>query len=274
MAGTVFRHLTLGRFVPGDSLIHRLEPRVKIVLATVIFILPLLTQEYLSYLFQAAFQCVAFLAAGLPLGGLWRSLRPLFVIMFVTGLIVAISTEGIPAGAVGPFTFTQEGIRLALSATCRALLLLGAGLILVMTTSPLSFTDGLLRLLRPVAFLGLPAEEFAVMTTVAIRFVPVLFEEAERIRRAQLARGAAKAAWGLSGDMSRHFRNTTLLVTALFQGAIRRAEELAIAMDARCYSPGRGRVPSREYTVGRREVIAAVAVMLLTAVSLWTEVSV
>lgn len=273
MTSTGFRPLILGKFVPGDSFIHSLEPRVKIALASVLFILPLLTERYLSYLFQLVFQGVAFLSAGLPLGGLWRFLRPLLAVMFVAGLIMAMTTEGLPAATFGPFTLSQEGIRLAVSSIFRVVLLLGAGLILVMTTSPLSFTDGLQRLLSPVAAIGLPAGEFAVMTTVAIRFVPVLFEEAERIRRAQLARGAALPYEGMVWGMTRQFRNMSMLVAALFQSALRRAEELAIAMDARCYSPGRGRVPSREYTVGRREVGAAVAVTILVAASLWAEVS-
>ncbi len=253
-----------GQFVPGHSSLHNLEPRVKIILFLVLVVLPLASENRLILITQSGLQALAFIAARLPLLELWRSLRLVIGLLAITAVVLVFSTPGVAAYSLGPFEPTNEGVNLAVNSTLRALLLMGAGLLLITTTSPIAFTDGLESLMRPMRRFGVPVSELALMTTVAIRFVPILLEEAERIRKAQEARGAKLAG----GGMARLFKHISYLVVILFKGALRRAEELAVAMDARGYRPGVGRVPSREYAVGLREGVAVAVVFLPIALAI------
>ena len=263
--------MTLGQFLPGDSPVHRLDPRTKILLMVAYIVLVFLVGRLPVFLLPAAFVVGVVLLARVPLRYLGSSVRPirwLLVFMFIINLFFTQGRTVLVEWWI--FRITQESLRQAVFITLRLLLLVMGTSLLTLTTSPIVLTDGLERLLKPLAVFRFPAHELAMMMTIALRFIPLLMEEVERIQKAQMARGADFT----SGNLIVRARSMIPILVPLFVSAFRRADELALAMESRCYHGGEGRTRMRELHLHRRDLVAAaVMAALFAAVILLSRVS-
>lgn len=230
-------HMTLGQYVPADSFVHHLDPRCKIVAAVALLTGVFLVSDLRLFpLWALLLPCLAFLAR-IPLTMVLRSARPVVVLVLLTALIHVFFTKGEAIWQWGIVSITGEGLVMAARMGLRLLfLVLFAGL-LTLTTSPMELSDGLERLFSPLTPLGFPAHDLAMMMTIALRFIPTLLDETDRIMKAQLARGADLDR----GNVVRRLRAFIPVLVPLFVIVFQRADDLATAMEARGYRGGRGR---------------------------------
>ncbi|NLW07828.1 MAG: energy-coupling factor transporter transmembrane protein EcfT [Clostridia bacterium] len=249
----------LGQYMPGNSAIHRLDPRTKLLSLFFYGVAILLAPNATAALISGSVIFPLIIVAGLRLAFIWRQLRPLLIFMTIVFAFQAVLTPGEALAAVGPAIITREGLNLGLMALARVFYLVLAAALLTATTDPLSLADGLEKLLRPGTRLGLPSQELALMLTLALRFVPTMLEEAERIMRAQMARGASFK--GLK------VKNLMPLIIPLFISAFRRAEALAEAMEARAYQGGKGRTRMRELALRPADYIFFIFTIMLVGSS-------
>lgn len=254
--------ITLGQYFPGTSFLHRLDPRAKIV-STLIFIIAIFFADSLaSYGIVTAFVVLNFAVSRLPLKLILKSLKPLWVIIVFTMAVHIFTTPGHILWQWGVLQITQEGVYQGSLMTARLVYLIVFSSLLTYTTSPIVLTDGIEHLLNPFRRIGVPAHELAMMMTIALRFIPTLLEETDRIMKAQTARGANFT----SGSIWQRGKNMIPLLVPLFVSAFRRADELATAMEARCYRGGEGRTRMNELMYTYRDGIALGAVVVVTAV--------
>ncbi len=233
----MLRDITIGQFYPVDSAIHKMDPRFKI-LGAFAFIFSLFTvKSLIIYPLVVAFIGGVILISRVPLNYILRGLKPIMFIIIFAFVINMFLTPGIPIQKIGPFTITIEGIRQAVFMASRLVLLIVGTSLLTLTTSPIELTDGIERLLNPFKRIGVPAHELAMMMTIALRFIPTLLEETDKIMKAQMARGADFE----SGNLVNRAKSLIPLLVPLFIGAFRRADDLAMAMEARCYRGGENR---------------------------------
>lgn len=251
--------ITLGQYFPGDSWIHRLDPRTKII-GTLLFISAVfMAFSYTAYGVVLIFTLACILISGVPLAMMLKSLKPLWMIIILTGVIHAFSTPGTEVVSFGPFHITEEGIQQAVMMSARLVFLILVSSLLTFTTSPIALTDGIERLLKPFQKMGLPAHELAMMMTIALRFIPTLLDETDRIMKAQAARGADFT----SGNMLQRVRHLIPILVPLFVSAFRRADELAAAMEARCYRGGENRTRMKELQFSYLDAAATLLLVLL-----------
>ncbi len=258
----MLNNISLGQYFPGKSVIHRLDPRTKI-LATFIYIVAIFfAAAYPAYGALAAFAAAVVLASRLPLLMVLRSLKPIWIIVVLTLGIHMFTSPGEHVIFTWKFlSVTEEGLNLGIQMSIRLILLLLFSSVLTFTTSPIVLTDGIESLLRPFKRIGVPAHELAMMMTIALRFIPTLLEETDRIMKAQTARGADFS----SGNLLQRMKNMLPLLVPLFISAFRRADELAVAMEARCYRGGEGRTRMHELAYAARDYAALFLVVLLAA---------
>lgn len=251
--------ITLGQYFPGKSPLHVLDSRTKII-NTVLFITAVFfADNYVSYGIVTAFTLVLSLMTAIPLKMILKSVRPLWVIILLTVIVHVFNTPGQVAFHLGPFMATEEGIRQGVFMSLRLMLLIIVSSILTFTTSPIALTDGLERLMQPFKRVGLPAHELAMMMTIALRFIPTLLEETDRIMKAQIARGADFS----SGNIIKRAKNMVPLLVPLFVSAFRRADDLATAMEARCYRGGENRTRMKELKMTKKDSVAFCVVTML-----------
>lgn len=255
-------NINFGQYFPGNSFLHRLDPRTKIV-GTLLFISSIfLAEKVLSYTIILMFTLVAIAVSHIPLRIVFRSFRPLWVIVVLTLTIHMFSTPGLILYSWGPLTLTQEGLQQGILMSARLLFLIMISSLLTFTTSPIVLTDGIERLLSPFRKIGFPAHELAMMMTIALRFIPTLLEETDRIMKAQMARGADFH----SGNIVRRAQNLIPLLIPLFISAFRRADELATAMEARCYRGGENRTRMKELAMTWVDGAAACILLFMIGV--------
>ncbi len=229
--------ITIGQYYPGRSVLHRLDPRTKIVLLLFFLFAVFAFSSAPAYAILSALTLALMLASGVPMRMMVRSLRPIMWILFFTFLIHLLSTPGEALAKIWAFTVTREGIEQGFFISLRLVLLIFLSSLLTFTTSPLALTDALERLLAPFRCVGVPAHELAMMMTIALRFVPTLIQETDRIMKAQQSRGADFT----EGSILKRLRALIPILVPLFLSAFRRADDLAMAMEARCYHGGEGR---------------------------------
>ncbi len=259
-------NITLGQYFPGTSLIHRLDPRTKL-LAVLLYIIGIfLADSAIAYAVLTAFAACTILLSRLPLAMVVKSLKPIWVIVVLTLLIHMFATPGGQVLFAWRFlSVTQEGVVMGVKMSLRLILLLLFSSILTFTTSPIVLTDGIENLLQPFKRVGVPAHELAMMMTIALRFIPTLLEETDRIMKAQTARGADFG----EGSLLRRCKNMLPLLVPLFVSAFRRADELAVAMESRCYRGGAGRTRMHQLLYGVIDYAALALAVLLTAALAW-----
>lgn len=236
----MLKDITFGQFYPGNSLLHRTDPRIKLIILIEYLLIVLLASSAVAVGFSVLFTVFLIAFSGVRFSILIKSAKPLIFVLIFTGIINLFFTKG-SAEPLVDFYFIniyKEGIRAAILMTVRLLsLVLGSSVLISFTTSPLELTDAIERLLSPLKKIGLPVHEFAMMMSIALRFIPTLIEETNKIISAQKSRCADFE----SGNILRRLKALIPVLIPLFVSAIRRAEELADAMECRCYHGGEGR---------------------------------
>ncbi|NLH58324.1 MAG: energy-coupling factor transporter transmembrane protein EcfT, partial [Clostridiales bacterium] len=234
----MLKDITLGQYYPEDSPIHKLDPRTKLVITFIYIVIIFFVRYYIGYLFILSFLLLTIFLSRIPLRYVLKGLRPLLFIIIITFVLnLFFNTGGTVLFRVWKITVTREGLRQAIFMALRLIFLVSGSSILTLTTSPIALTDGLELLLRPLRVIRFPAHELAMMMTIALRFIPTLLEETDKIMKAQKARGADFE----SGNLLQRAKALVPLLVPLFISAFRRADELAMAMEARCYRGGDGR---------------------------------
>lgn len=262
----MLKDITIGQYIPGDSLIHHLDPRTKI-LSAVIFMVALFTvNNTLGYISMGIFTLVVILISQIPFRYLLKGLKPVLIIIIFTVTLHLFLTPGTEVFRWGIFKITWEGIRQGVFMGLRLIFLVFITSLLTLTTSPISLTDGLEYLLSPGRRIGIPAHELAMMMSIALRFIPTLLEETEKIMKAQMARGADFE----SGNLWRRAKNMIPLLVPLFVSAFRRADDLAMAMEARCYRGGTGRTRMKELVMHKGDYITLVLMGVFLAYAVFT----
>lgn len=248
----MIRDITLGQYYPADSPIHRLDPRVKIT-ATLLFIIELfIVDNFIGFAICAAVLGIVIAVSTVPLKFIMRGMKPILFILFFTFALNIFMVRGEVIWELGFLHITKEGIKIAVFMAVRLVLLITGSSMLTLTTKPLNLTDGMERMLSPFAKLGFPAHEIAMMMTIALRFIPTLLEETDKIMKAQQARGADFE----SGNIIRRAKALIPVLVPLFVSAFRIAQDLAMAMEARCYRGGSGRTRLHEMKLRGRDFAA------------------
>ena len=260
----MLKDITLGQFFPGNSVIHRLDPRTKLVML-VVYIAALFTaSDWISYGIVLGFLVLCIAISAIPLKAIFRGMKPLVMILIFTGILNVFFTVGETVlVSFWVITITLEGLVQAGFMMVRILMLVTGTFLMTYTTSPISLTDGLESLLGPLKKIHLPVHEMSMMMCIALRFISTLIEETDKIMSAQKARGADFE----SGSLMQRVRALVPILVPLFISAFRRADELATAMECRCYHGGDGRTKMKLLRYKRNDFLTyGVGVLLLAAV--------
>lgn len=256
----MLKDITIGQYIYGTSVLHRMEPSVKIVLTLCYAVIVLALKSLLSYAVYAVFTAAVIMVSAVPFKMLFKGLKPLLWIYAFTALFNLFMTPGHEIVRLLSLTVTSEGICAALLLAVRLTLLVMGTSLLTLTTAPLELTGGIEKLLSPLERIKLPAHEIAMMMTIAIRFIPTIGDEAQRLVKAQKSRGADME----SGSFIRRARAMVPVIVPLLTGVFRRADELADAMDSRCYGSGR-RTRMKETHISGRDIAAAAVFAAVSA---------
>ena len=250
--------ITLGQYFPGSSLLHRLDPRMKIILSAVYMAAIFLAKNAFCHLFTAIATVLLVLLSRISLRVVLRSVRPILYVLIFTMLLNLFFTSADGGRLLLDFwviRIYEEGVYRALFMALRVVLLvIGVSVLLTYTTTPIALTDAIESLLSPLKLLRIPVHEFAMMMTIALRFIPTLIEETEKIMNAQKARGADFT----SGSIFRRVRALVPILIPLFVSSFQRAIDLATAMECRCYRGGKGRTKLVRYTLHARDFVMLV----------------
>ena len=258
----MMKDITLGQYFPGDTVIHRMDPRTKILLVMVYIILTFSISNFVGYGLLALFIFFCIILSKIPPKFVIKGLKPILVFIVITALFNLFLTGGEPVFQWWIFTVTKQGIYFAAFMILRLVFLILGTSLLTLTTSPIALTDGLERLLNPFKRIGVPAHELAMMMTIALRFIPTLMEETDKIIKAQSARGADFE----SGNIIRRAKAMIPILIPLFISAFRRADELATAMECRCYRGGKNRTRLHELKYGKVDIEGWIVFLLLAAI--------
>ncbi len=254
----MFKDITIGQYVDGDSFIHKMDARVKILLSLFYIIILFLIRSPQAYAAFTVFMLFLVYLSKVPPKFILRGLKPMLYILIFTAVLNLFMTRGGTVLWVCPFwssmQITEEGVTTAVLMILRLVYLVVGTSILTLTTSPLMLTDGIEKILRPFEIIKVPAHEIAMMMTIAIRFIPTISEETEKIMKAQMARGADFE----SGNVFKRAKAMIPLLVPLFISAFRRADDLAIAMDSRCYHGGKNRTRMKQMKLTVRDLIAVI----------------
>ena len=261
----MLKDITLGQYFPGNSFLHRMDPRMKLILCVVYIVLLYVAKGITSFALIVLFTAGIILASGIQFRTIFKSLKPLiFILIFTTilNLFWNAGEDGTVLLKLGRLTIYLEGVIRALLMSLRIILLMaGTTVILMYTTSPISLTDAIEQLFAPLNKIKIPVHTFAMMMTMALRFIPTLLEETQKIINAQKARGADFE----SGNLIARAKALVPILIPLFISQFRRAEELATAMECRSYRGGEGRTRMTVLHFSSRDYIAVLAVALLFA---------
>lgn len=254
----MFKDITVGQYLPGNSVVHRMDPRSKILLTLFIIVFLFMTNSFVGYGLFALLIFGTVVVAKIPMNYILRGLKPLILILVLTFGLHLFMDPGDVLFHIGPINATKQGLISGLMMVFRLILLIVTTSIMTLTTSPIDLTDGLERLMRPFQVIGVPAHELAMMMTIALRFIPTLIEETDKIMKAQMARGADFE----SGNIIRRVKSMIPVLVPLFVSAFRRADELALAMEARCYRGGKGRTRMKELKFSSLDAVTSGAVLV------------
>ncbi len=259
----MIRDITLGQYYNSDSLIHRLDPRLKII-AVILFIAELFVAgSFIGFALCAAALSAVILLSRVPLAFILRGLKPILLIIIFTFCLNIFMVDGRVLWKWGFLQITEEGIYTAVFMAVRLILLIIGSSLLTFTTKPIALTDGIERMISPLNRVGVPTHEIAMMMSIALRFIPTLLEETDKIIKAQQARGADFE----SGNIFRRAKALIPILVPLFISAFRIAQDLAMAMEARCYRGGKGRTRMHQMKFSGADMAAAgVSAVFLAAV--------
>mgnify|MGYP001631027169 CR=1 FL=1 len=258
-------NITLGQYFPGQSPLHKLDPRAKILLTVALIVVVFLGRSYLDYALLYAFVLGAALLSRIDLKYMAKGLKPIFLIIVLTFVLnVFFAAGGNVIFQWGFLRVTDEGLKMAVLMALRLALLVFGTQLLTLTTSPIALTDGLESLMRPLSKIGFPAHELAMMMSIALRFIPTLIEETDKIMNAQKARGADFE----SGNILKKAKAMVPILVPLFISAFRRADELAVAMECRCYHGGKGRTRMKQFKLAGRDFVDSIICLIFAAATI------
>ena len=263
----MLRDITIGQHFPGDSLVHRFDPRLKLVLTIAYIVLLFAASNPLGLALSILFLAAMYKVAKIPGKMILKSLKPILPIVIFTAVLnlFFVSGEGEPLVHIWFLTIYAEGVRYAVLMAVRVMALIAGTSLLTYTTSPIVLTDAIEQLLKPLGKLHFPVHELAMMMSIALRFIPTLIEETDKIMNAQKARGAQLD----TGKMTERVKALVPVLIPLFISAFRRADELAMAMECRCYHGGEGRTRLKQLHMHRSDIlIAVVAVLVFVAIGM------
>ena len=261
----MLRDITLGQYYQTESVIHRMDPRVKLG-GTLLFIISLFFfKNFLGYAIAAIFLAVVIKLSGVPFKFMIRGMKTIILLLLITVVFNLFLTPGTPLVSFWKLTITIEGAKLAASMAIRLTLLIIGSSLMTLTTTPNNLTDGMEKMLKPLKVIKVPVHEVAMMMSIALRFIPILLEETDKIMKAQIARGADFE----SGNIFKRAKALVPLLVPLFISAFRRANDLAMAMEARCYRGGEGRTKMKPLKYQKRDYIAYLCLLIYMAGSIF-----
>lgn len=253
----MLRDITIGQYYPAKSVMHRLDPRVKFV-GTLAYIVSLfIFNSWIGYVISALFLAVMVKLSKVPLKFIVKGLKAIMILLLISMFFNAIFTPGHVVFKIWIIQITEEGLILAAKIGIRLILLIIGASLMTLTTTPNQLTDGLERLMNPLNKIHVPVHEIAMLMSIALRFIPILMEETDKIMKAQIARGADFE----SGNLIHKVKGMVPLLVPLFISAFRRANDLAMAMEARCYHGGDGRTQMKPLVYKRRDIMAYVVLV-------------
>ena len=248
-----FKNITLGQYYPVNSWVHNLDARSKLIATIVIIGVLFFASSAMAYGVIAIFVALAIVVSRVPFAFVLRGVRALvYIILFTFMLNILFAPGEVVLLSLGFLTITEEGLLWGLQMTTRLIMLLIVSSMLTLTTSPVSLTSAIESLLGPFKKVGLPVHEIAMMMTIALRFIPTLIEETDKIMKAQMARGASFD----TGSIMQRAKSLIPIIIPLFVSAFRRADDLAMAMEARCYRGDGNRTKMKELRYGKRDMLA------------------
>ena len=261
----MLRDITLGQYYPADSVIHKLDPRTKLF-ATLLFIISVFSFDgIVGFIVMTAFLFGVIALSKVPLSFMLRGLKAIMILLVIAGLFNLFLTPGQVLWSIWKIHITREGLRNAVLMTIRMVYLIMGSSVMTLTTTPNQLTDGLEKALKPLQKINVPVHEIAMMMSIALRFIPILIEETDKIMKAQMARGADFE----TGGLVKKAKNMVPLLVPLVVSAFRRANYLALAMEARCYVGGEGRtkmIPLVYHKVDRLAYVVVIAYFVLLMV--------
>ena len=257
----MLKDITLGQFFPGKTVVHRLDPRTKLILVIVYIVALFSAKSFVTYGIMLATLCGIIAASRILPKVILRSLKPLLFIICLTGILNLFYTQGEPLVEFWIFTITKEGVKSAVFMVLRISMLIVGTFMLTYTTSPIALTDGLEILLNPLKKIKVPVHELSMMMCIALRFIPTLIEETDKIMSAQKARGADFE----TGSLLQRAKALIPILVPLFISSFRRPDELAVAMECRCYHGGEGRTRMKQLHYAARDVVALTGGFVLLA---------
>ncbi len=249
----MLKDITLGQYFPGNSFIHKLDPRVKILLTIAFIVMLFISSNPIGICVGIFFLLVTYLISKIPFSMVLKSLKPIIPIVIFTSILnILFVTDETYIFQFWIIKISLKGIITAVIMSIRIICLISGTMLLTYTTSPISLTDGLERLMKPLKFIHFPVHEISMMMTIALRFIPTLIEETDKIMNAQKARGADLS----SGSIFERIKTLIPVLIPLFVSSFRRADELALAMECRCYRGGEGRTRLKQLSLGKRDLIS------------------
>lgn len=260
----MLRDITIGQYYQTESVIHRLDPRVKLG-GTLLYIVSLfLFKNFAGYLIAALFLGIVIKLSKVPFKFMVKGMKAILMLLMITVVFNLFLTQGTPLITIWKLTITVEGLRTAVSMAIRLTLLIIGSSVMTLTTTPNNLTDGMEKMMRPLKIFKVPVHEVAMMMSIALRFIPILLEETDKIMKAQIARGADFE----SGNLLKRAKALVPLLVPLFISAFRRANDLAMAMEARCYRGGEGRTKMKPLIYKKRDysAYACIAVYLVLSI--------
>ena len=261
----MIRDITIGQYYPSNSVLHRLDPRVKIVCTLLYLISLFLFQNILGYVVATIFLVSVIRISKVPFKFIVKGLKPIIMLLMITVVFNLFLTKtGDVLFKVWILKITDDGIRTAFYMAIRLIYLILGSSLMTFTTTPNALTDGIEKLLWPLRKIKLPVHEIAMMMSIALRFIPILLEETDKIMKAQIARGADLE----SGNIIQKAKAMIPILVPLFVSAFRRAGDLAMAMEARCYRGGEGRTKMKPLIYEKRDYIAYVIVVLYVVIAI------
>lgn len=257
------KEFTFGQFYPSDSVIHRMDARFKFIITTIYLVAVFMAKAYFSFLYLGLFLILAITISKVPVRVIIKTLKPIMILVLITMILnLLFYSEGTTLWKWWIFDIKEEAISFCIFMALRLILLVAGSSLLTLTTQPVELTDGLESLLTPLKWIHFPVHELALIMSIALRFIPILMDEADRIVRAQKARGADFE----SGNIMSRAKSLIPIMVPLLVSSFRRADELADAMDARCYAGGDNRTKYKQFSIDITDftgLIFIVSILLL-----------
>ncbi|MBQ9208327.1 MAG: energy-coupling factor transporter transmembrane protein EcfT [Oscillospiraceae bacterium] len=248
----MLKDITIGQYFPGTSVVHRIDARFKIVITAVFIVMLFSASNYSALCVPLVFFAIAFMASKLSAKLMIKSMKPIVPVIIITSILNIFFIDGVSVIKIWKLNITDNGLYTSGFMIIRLIALICGSSLLTYTTSPITLTDALEQMLKPLAKIKFPAHELAMMMTIALRFIPTLIEETDKIMQAQKARGAELD----SGSIPQRAKALVPILIPLFVSSFRRAEELALAMECRCYNGGEGRTKLKTLVSGGKDYAA------------------